>query len=161
MAIGQRTPAISILGTHVMAPRGLLGLACDTLTHSTSELSSLLLLLAQPSKYPALIHCTQGKDRTGLLVILTLLLCSVPLKAIDQDYLASEAELLPEKAERMKEITAIGLGEEFAECHAGFVEGVSKFLQDKWGGVQGYADSIGVGETAREKIRSNLIAGSE
>ena len=160
MAIGQRTPAISILGSHVMAPRGLLGLACDTLIHSTSELSSLLFLLAQSSNYPVLIHCTQGKDRTGLLVILALLLCRIPIAAIDQDYLASERELLPEKEDRMREITAIGLGEEFAGCQPGFVKGVFNFLHEKWGGVETYADSIGISKRVRDEIRTNLLVNS-
>ena len=61
----------------------------------------------------------------------------------------------------MKEISAIGLSEEFAGCKAGFVEGVFKFLQDKWGGVEGYADSIGLRSDEMVEIRINLLVRPE
>lgn len=119
MATGYRTEAIGILGREVMAPRGLVGLGEDSLDHCTNELQKILTLLAKSSNYPTLIHCTQGKDRTGLVILLVLLLLEVPSQAISTDYVASEGELESEKIERMKEITEIGLGEEFASCPPG------------------------------------------
>lgn len=119
MATGYRTQAIGILGRDVMAPRGLIGLGKDTIDHGMTEMHKIFTLLANPCNYPTLVHCTQGKDRTGLVILLILLLLEVPLDAISADYMASERELESEKQERMKEITEIGLGEEFAGCPAG------------------------------------------
>jgi protein-tyrosine phosphatase len=40
-----------------------------------------------------LFHCAGGKDRTGMLAALLLRLAGVPLEAVDEDYVRSEARL--------------------------------------------------------------------
>ena len=158
MAIGQRTAGISVLASEVMAPRGLLGLGEDTLLSSQTEIHEIFALLANPATYPVLVHCTQGKDRTGLIVVLVLLLCKASEDSVAADYMASERELLPEREQRMKEIKSIGLTEEFANCPAGFVEGITRFLSEKWGGVEGYLEDAGVNEDIRNGVRKCLMA---
>jgi hypothetical protein len=49
-----------------MAPRGLLGLGIDTIDFSGTELRDILLLYTDSHSLPNLVHCTQGKDRTGM-----------------------------------------------------------------------------------------------
>ena len=39
-----------------------------------------LRLFASKENYPVLVHCIHGKDRTGLIIMLLLLLCDVPPK---------------------------------------------------------------------------------
>lgn len=63
--LGFRKQAVSIIGREVMAPKGLLGLGVDTLDYSGAEIRKILLLYADPHSLPNLVHCTQGKDRTG------------------------------------------------------------------------------------------------
>src|SRR5262245_46476144 len=46
--------------------------------------------LAAPNALPALVHCTLGKDRTGLVIALVLDLAGVPREAIADDYALSE-----------------------------------------------------------------------
>ena len=104
MAMGYRVEAIGILGREVMAPRGLIGLGKDSLDYSKGEIRQCFEILADSENYPVLVHCTQGKDRTGLVVLLTLLLCWVPLEAVVRDYRASEEQLQVERESRMKEI---------------------------------------------------------
>ncbi|CAF9904357.1 MAG: hypothetical protein ALECFALPRED_007530 [Alectoria fallacina] len=157
MALGYRMDAISILGREVMAPRGLAGLGKDSLDHCTSELQKIFTALAHSSNYPILIHCTQGKDRTGLVVILLLLLLGVPMGAISADYTASENELECERQSRMDEIRRVGLGEEFAACPAGFAQEIAGHLQDLYGGVNGYLTRIGVDEETQDKIKENML----
>ena len=149
--------AIAILGREVMAPRGLNGLGKDSLDHSTSELREIFTLLADSTSYPTLIHCTQGKDRTGLVVALLLLLLDVPHGAISADYAASEKELESERESRMEEIRRVGLGEEFAGCPAGFVQEIAQHLQHVYGGVGGYLRRIGVDERTQEKVKRNML----
>lgn len=157
MAMGYRVEAIGILGREVMAPRGLVGLGEDSLDFSKAEILSCFKLLAESSSYPVLLHCTQGKDRTGLIVLLTLLLLDVPVEAITADYMASERELEVERESRMKEITSIGLGEEFAGCPSAFVGAMKSYLDGKWGGVEEYLEDCGVDSRMREKIRWKLL----
>lgn len=43
-------------------------------------------VFAKSRSLPALVHCAHGKDRTGVVIMLLLLLCDVPHDAIVQDY---------------------------------------------------------------------------
>lgn len=68
----------------------------------------------------------------------------------------SEAELLPEKAERMKEISSIGLTEDFAGCPRDWVPKMEAFLNEKYGGVERYCAGIGMGEADVRRLREDL-----
>lgn len=63
--LGYRLQAVSVVSRQVMLPRGLIGMGLDTLDHSVSEIRQALLLYASAESLPSVIHCTQGKDRTG------------------------------------------------------------------------------------------------
>lgn len=161
MAIGYRNEATSILGTEVMAPTGLIGLGKETLDHSFAELHRVFSVLADAASYPILIHCTQGKDRTGLVIMLLLLLLDVTVEAIRADYMASERELESEKEARMKEITAIGLSEEFAGCPKGFVEEMVRHINEKYGDLGGYLKGkVGLNPEMQNRIRAKLRSNS-
>jgi len=140
-----------------MQPRGLTGLAQDTLDSSYAELRVVFDLLGKEDAYPLLVHCTQGKDRTGLVILLVLLLCEVPSSAIVDDYMRSETELTSEFEERMREIRALGLGEDYTRCPSGFVESVTRYLKERYGGVRGYLSGIGVDGVVQERIRRILL----
>jgi protein-tyrosine phosphatase len=156
MACGYREDAISILGREVMLPRGLIGLGIDTLDYSTSEIRDILNVLSDRSNYPVLVHCTQGKDRTGLVVLIVLMLCGVHHDAISHDYMTSEEKLLPETEERLKEILRIGLSKDFAACPEDFVKEVSKYAQDRYGGIENYLSEIGVDEKVSNHVREAM-----
>src|SRR5690606_28692555 len=47
--------------------------------------------LLQADAYPALFHCTAGKDRTGFAAALVLAALDVPQDTIYQDYLATNS----------------------------------------------------------------------
>ena len=141
-----------------MQPRGLTGLAQDTLDSSMAEIRAVFEILAGEESYPTLVHCTQGKDRTGLVVLLMLLLAGgVPTEAIVDDYSRSELELVPEYEERMEEIRAIGLGEDYTRCPPGFVDETTTYLETKYGGVRGYLERVGVGFEMQERIRRKFL----
>jgi protein-tyrosine phosphatase len=157
VALGYRDSAIAILGREVMSPRGLVSLGLDTLDHSTHEIKTCFDILSQPESYPIMVHCTQGKDRTGLIILLILLLCGVSQEAAEQDYVLSAQELEPENEERLKDIRKVGLDDSFVGCPADFVEKVTKHLDDQYGGVEKYLTGIGVGSDVQHRIRSIMI----
>ena len=159
MVLGYRTEATAIIGREVMAPRGLIGLGKDTLDHGFTELYQIFAVIADSANCPILIHCTQGKDRTGLVVIILLLLLNVPLPAVSADYMASERELQGEKEARMKETRAFGLGEDFSRCPEGFVEEVVKHIEQRYGGIRPYFEKVGVDAEMQTKIRENSKQG--
>src|SRR5262249_29793110 len=49
-------------------------------------LAEVLALLADPGAYPALIHCSAGKDRTGVVVAIVLGILGVEDQTIAYDY---------------------------------------------------------------------------
>lgn len=62
------------------------------------RLTVAVLALAEPDALPAIVHCSAGKDRTGLTIMLVLDLLGVPDEVIARDY-AMTAELLGEEAQ--------------------------------------------------------------
>ena len=156
MALGYRTEGISVLGRELMQPRGLIGLGIDTLDHSGPEVKQVFDVLADQNTWPVMVNCTQGKDRTGIIILLVLLLCDVDVEAITQDYVRSEPELEPEKAARMEEISSIGLDESFAGCPPDFCEEVLQHLKLSYGGLHNYLRTIGVDQSQQERIRTVL-----
>lgn len=106
---------------------------------------------------PLLIHCTQGKDRTGLMVALVLLICKVPLDAIEYDYELTDEKLGDERDERMAEIREMGLPDSFGVTVQGFVPGIVAHLDDKYGGLDAYLDGIGFGPEKRTQLRDKLL----
>ncbi|EKV08439.1 Tyrosine/serine protein phosphatase, putative [Penicillium digitatum] len=157
---GYRSDAVRLVCGSVMQPRGLTGLAQDTLDSSMGEIRSVFEILACEESYPTLVHCTQGKDRTGLVVLLVLLLVGsiVPVEAIVDDYGRSELELVSEFEERLEEIRAIGLGEDYTRCPPGFVSDTTEYLEHRYGGVRGYLEKAGVTVEMQERVRMKILA---
>ncbi|KAB8216134.1 protein-tyrosine phosphatase-like protein [Aspergillus novoparasiticus] len=163
-ASGYRNDAVIIVGEQVMSPRGLIGLGLDTLDSSTAEMKEIFELFASQSDgadrtYPALVHCTQGKDRTGLVILMLLLLTGVVSdEAMTADYVRSEPELVVEVEERMKEIRKLGLSEDYTKCPDGFTTEIRRHLQERYGGVDGYLRFVGVEKKKLDVIREALVA---
>lgn len=61
------------------------------LRNSGATLAQGLQALAQPGALPAIVHCTLGKDRTGVFVALLLRCLGVGVDAVARDYARSEA----------------------------------------------------------------------
>ncbi|TKA48711.1 hypothetical protein B0A54_00847 [Friedmanniomyces endolithicus] len=158
-ALGYRKQAIAILGTQVMAPRGLAGLAEDSLEHCTAEVKQFFDVLSEEASYPVLVHCTQGKDRTGLVVLLVEMLVGiVPVEAMERDYRVSETELEPEREAKLGEIRGMGLPDSFADCPAEWVGRVRGWVEGK-GGVEKYLEGCGVGREQQGVVKGILLAG--
>ncbi|CAJ2507857.1 Uu.00g090430.m01.CDS01 [Anthostomella pinea] len=155
---GHRMEAISLLGREVMQPRGLVGLGLITMDASGSEIAEGLRTFTDPSSVPALVHCTQGKDRTGLIIALTLMVLGVPVEAMSHDYLLSRAGLEAEKETRLAEIRELGLTPEWGDCPEDFVVRVHEHVNTKYGGIDGYLDSIEFGKSERQKLVQALGA---
>ncbi|KAH7033302.1 tyrosine/serine protein phosphatase [Microdochium trichocladiopsis] len=149
---GFRMQAISVIGREVMLPRGLIGLGILTMEQSGAEVAEALRAFLQPGAVPLLVHCTQGKDRTGLIIALVLTILGVPTEAVAHDYLLSNPGLEAEKEIRLAEIRAIGLTPEWGECPDGFIEEVEAYLRREYGGVEGYLDGIGFGKGERQML---------
>ncbi|CAI9635246.1 unnamed protein product [Alternaria burnsii] len=156
MIVGYRKDAIKILAPH-MEDMGLVGLAEQSLDVCTREVRQVFDVLGEEQNWPVLVHCTQGKDRTGLIVMLVLLLLGVDQKTIDDDYRLSEPELEPEKEGRLKEMASIGLTEQFAICPPDLVSSIHSYLLEKYGSVEGYLEKAGVAKEQVDFVRGKLL----
>jgi len=86
-------------------------------------IGAVLTALAQPDALPALVHCTAGKDRTGIVVAALLTTLDVPVEQIHADYMRSNEELR-ERLIYPAKIHAIDAGlAHMAELGGGSVEG--------------------------------------
>lgn len=159
MAAGQRKDAIKVLAPH-MNQMGLQGLALESVNVCTSEVKQVFGVLAKEENWPVLVHCTQGKDRTGLIVMLLLFLLEVDEAAIEKDYLVSGPELEPERTERVEEIESIGLSEQFALCPPDVVPKVRAHLKERYGGVEAYLLSTGITKEQLTSIKRILRSDS-
>jgi protein-tyrosine phosphatase len=155
MMFGHRLDAIKILAPH-MESTGLVGLATESLDVCTKEVKQVFDVLAKKENWPVMVHCTQGKDRTGLIVMLLLFLLKVDIDAIEQDYLLSEPELEAEKAGRIKEMASIGLSERFACCPPEVVKSVHMHIETKYEGVENYLLSVGVTRQMIQSVKQML-----
>ncbi|MDA8216498.1 MAG: tyrosine-protein phosphatase [Dehalococcoidales bacterium] len=55
----------------------------------TAQIREVITLISEETNLPALIHCTIGRDRTGLIAALVQLLVGVPRSVVIDDYLIS------------------------------------------------------------------------
>ncbi|SMR48716.1 unnamed protein product [Zymoseptoria tritici ST99CH_1E4] len=78
-------------------PDGFVTAYRDILKAGPSAYGKIFRHLAQPEPTPCLVHCTAGKDRTGVLVALLFLLVDVPKEAISQEYSLTDQGLAPLK----------------------------------------------------------------
>ncbi|PNY27637.1 Tyrosine-protein phosphatase [Tolypocladium capitatum] len=154
---GYRVDAVRIIGQEVLLPRGLLGLCTDTLDHSGAEICAVLSLYTSTQSTPVLVHCTQGKDRTGLVCALILMILGVPIPAIEHDYFLTDTALLSERDERLVEIREIGLTDAWASTAEDMISGMEKHLAQKYGGLGDYLETVGFGEADRAKLREVLL----
>jgi protein-tyrosine phosphatase len=133
----------------------------EMLERGAPAIAQALELLARQSTYPAMFHCSAGKDRTGVLAALVLGLVGVPDETIVADYALSRqamARLLewlrqtvedPARLERYAPAVLAAQPEVMAE----FLDIVS----ERYGGFDRYANALGVPDAA-EALRSALLS---
>ncbi|KAF2787765.1 tyrosine/serine phosphatase-like protein [Melanomma pulvis-pyrius CBS 109.77] len=160
MLFGYRLDAIKILAPSMEA-MGLVGLATSSMDVCTKEVREVFEVYSDEKNWPLMIHCTQGKDRTGLTVMLVLFLLGVDVDAVEKDYLRSGPELEGEKEARIKEIATIGLSEQFANVPSNMVRKVHEHMESKYGSVEGYLAKAGVTKEMMDRIKKLLLADEE
>lgn len=115
---------------------------------------------------PLVLHCTAGKDRTGVAVALILTLLGVRKSDIDADYaktalFMSDPRLVASVEEVWgrnlgvrpdAEMLALMMGIDQAHLAAAFEE-----VEARWGGVPAYFAAGGIDEAAQVRFRTMMI----
>lgn len=146
--------------------RGLAGLNEAILETGKSEILRALQTITEHLEVnpgqKAIIHCVQGKDRTGMLVMLLQSLIGVPDAAIVADYFQSNDGLLAdnEGSAAANEIQARGRIDRriFSGTNPQAMLATLQYLRQKYGSVSpGYLDAIGFNANWRRRLSSVLI----
>ena len=119
-------------------------------------------ILASEDNLPVVLHCTAGKDRTGVSTAFLLSILGVSRDVIEADYLltnrdtARQADFIestvgyPEGYDRGSMISAAGVPK---DAMKDFLDGV----ESKWGTVVEYLKKIGVTQDQMDTIRHNFL----
>jgi len=107
-------------------------------------LRQVMAFLAAPGSLPAVVHCTAGRDRTGLVIALALAVAGVPSDAIARDYALSRRYL----------------GDDRLRCSALVMLETLAWIEDTYGGVSAYLGAAGVLATELARLREVLTAGA-
>ena len=105
-SLGIRTTISALFSSHgkrdlaeaTVRDIGMAGLYRMIALHCGDEVKKSLALIANPGNFPLVVHCIHGKDRTGVVVALVLLLCDVPAAEVLDDYAKSAPNLIEAKA---------------------------------------------------------------
>lgn len=118
-------------------------------------------VLGDPASYPVVVHCSAGKDRTGVVSAMALELLGVPRATIEADYAMTNLER--ERAVAFWQVRGGWFTQatpeqiDFAlsvppEAISGFLDG----LGERYGGAEAYLRGVGVSADAIEGLRRAL-----
>lgn len=117
-------------------------------------------LLPELLSTPTLIHCAAGKDRTGLVAAMALEIAGVRRDAVIADYLVSESnnhlvnEMLSRSPRYRAHMTKVH--PEFYEVHEQAITAYLESLDRDFGGVHGWARSMGISDQHLERISEHM-----
>lgn len=113
---------------------------------------------------PVLVHCTVGKDRTGVTVALMLAAAGVDEDAVIADYARTEDLLPPERNERVVSYLrtlhpdAVHLEDLATRSPAPVMRGLFDDLRTRFGSPVEYLRASGLGDDEISGLRDVLIA---
>lgn len=154
---GQKVSAARIAGVEIMNKKGLEGLYRDFIDFCDQEMNEALHILADPSNYPVLVHCTHGKDRTGLVIALALAAVGVDEEQIFQDYAKSTEGLSKVRAQMVQELSVNGLDPSFADTPYETIKKTFDHIKSKYGSVDEYLHAIGFGEKQQQLLKMIIV----
>jgi len=160
---GIRTVHMSLVGDDFSElPPELDGVYAFMIDRRGAAIAAAVKHLASPGALPGLVHCTAGKDRTGIVVAFTLAALGVPDELIAADYALSSLYLIADQIAVIGQISAdTGLGEQLTEAlMASPPELIVRTLdraREQAGSVAGYLAHNSVTEADLDALRAVLV----
>ncbi|MDD1478498.1 MULTISPECIES: tyrosine-protein phosphatase [unclassified Arthrobacter] len=129
------------------------------------RLAGAVRLIADSGTDPVLVHCTAGKDRTGVVIALALLAAGVDREQVVRDYAATGDNLAGEWTETMLATVAnhpgldtVGgdLREIISASPAAVLDATLDFVQGSYGSVEGLLKAHGFSDDDLDRLRAAL-----
>ncbi|MCA9981524.1 MAG: tyrosine-protein phosphatase, partial [Anaerolineales bacterium] len=125
----------------------------------------VLTMMADPRNHPLLLHCTAGKDRTGISIALLLALLGVPDETILADYTLSNLfydQLLASVEADAKRLAVFGIQTAdlfpILTSPASVLQETLAYIRATYGSVENYVqEKAGVTAVVIEQLRTNLL----
>ncbi|MEV0700399.1 tyrosine-protein phosphatase [Saccharopolyspora sp. NPDC050389] len=119
--------------------------------------------LCRPGALPAVVHCSAGKDRTGVVVALALSVAGVAPEVIAEDY-ALTSEFLGEEylADIERRMAALGLPQQLRDnavaCPPELILDTLTRITDEHGTVPDFLLAHGATEAELDALRAALVS---
>lgn len=133
----------------------------DAIDQCGPAISRVIGLIAEEEEGSVLFHCTAGKDRTGVIAALLLLVAGVDRETIIEDY-SLTGILAPDLIDYLRgRAQARGMeGETLEELLASQPQTMATLLdhiETRYSGVEPYLASIGIGGVHLARLRQRLL----
>jgi protein-tyrosine phosphatase len=136
-------------------------------TQGAADIGEVIRRLAQGAE-PALIHCTAGKDRTGVTVAVLMTVLGAPRDAVEREYMRS-SEAIEQQLERMKARERTGTASGFLSLQPevlqtllstkpDYVEAVFRAIDEQYGSFDAYTRSgLKLSASQTQALRARLL----
>jgi protein-tyrosine phosphatase len=126
-------------------------------------IAAAIKVLCAPGALPALVHCSAGKDRTGVVIALVLAVLGVPDQVIAADYALSATYLDPDRTPAIGQLQAsTGLGDDLTRTlltsPPALILDTLAWVRAASGSVDRYLLDHGLRAEDLAQLRSALIA---
>jgi protein-tyrosine phosphatase len=162
--VDVRTVAVPVLpsGVRSVVEDGLPAIYRTMLDGSGVGFARVVETLAEDGALPAVVHCSAGKDRTGLLVALLLELVGVDRRSVVADYALTSRMLGGEALDRIRDrALAAGSSEQvLAVAMTAPPDAIAAgldHLRREYGGAEAYLRRHGVEPVTVERLRAALV----
>lgn len=135
------------------------------LEESSERLVAAIRIIAAGE--PTLVHCTVGKDRTGVTVALALSAVGADREAVIADYALTESQLPPQRSQRIvaylqaqhpEAVHAVALA---TQSPAPVMRHLLEQVDQRWGSAAGYLRAHGFGEDELDALIRTLVEPAE
>ena len=144
--------------------------------NSLPQLRDIFQLLGEADTYPVVVHCTQGKDRTGIVTALVLAVLGVSPRTIIEDYTLSAKCITDHVFRNFSDYLGIEQNRGLhsvrekararhlfrhyyrnRHCPPSVIRRFLARLESDYGTIETYLHSIGVTSKCTTNVKANLI----
>lgn len=130
---------------------------------SSKEIIDVLKLLSNKDNFPIGMYCTAGKDRTGLITMLTLSILGATDDEILADYVLSDSAYsqINDKKAMVASLKQVDVNPDvFLRAKPQVMIDTMQYLRKEFGSINAYLDEYGFDESWRKLMRDTLLSKS-